>query len=57
MLKPGRIVYVSCDPMTLSRDLKVLLNNGYVATGLRPYDMFPQTGHIEGMVVMDRATV
>ena len=56
-LKPGRIVYVSCDPMTLSRDLKVLLNNGYVATGLRPYDMFPQTGHIEGMVVMDRATV
>ncbi len=53
-LQPARIVYVSCDPMTLARDLKVLINNGYQAVQLRPYDMFPQTSHIEGLVVMER---
>jgi 23S rRNA (uracil1939-C5)-methyltransferase len=53
VLQPQKIVYVSCDPMTLSRDVKHLLANGYQATLFRAYDMFPQTAHIEGMVVLE----
>ena len=53
-LKPQQIIYVSCDPMTLARDLKYLLANGYRPVSIRPYDMFPQTYHIEGLVVLVR---
>ena len=52
--RPRQIIYVSCDPMTLARDLKPLLDGGYRPTAIRPYDMFPQTYHIEGMVVLQR---
>ncbi|PLX98432.1 MAG: RNA methyltransferase [Desulfuromonas sp.] len=52
--KPGRVVYVSCDPMTLYRDLKLLLGNGYRIVSMRPYDMFPQTWHIESISVLER---
>ncbi len=54
VLKPRKIVYVSCDPMTLSRDVQYLLANGYRAVLFRAYDMFPQTAHIEGLVVLER---
>jgi 23S rRNA (uracil1939-C5)-methyltransferase len=47
--------YLSCDPATLARDLKVLAANGYVLGVAQPFDMFPQTGHIETLVTLYRA--
>lgn len=49
-LKPKRVVYVSCNPSTLARDLAVLIKEGYVINRARVIDMFPQTYHIEGLV-------
>ena len=47
--KPERIIYVSCNPSTLARDLKILIRNGYHLEGVRLIDMFPQTYHIESV--------
>ena len=52
-LQPSTILYVSCDPMTLGRDLQKLCNNGYRPVALRAYDMFPQTAHIEGLAILE----
>lgn len=51
-----RIVYVSCDPATLARDLNILcnLNPTYQLRSVQPLDMFPQTAHIETVVCLDR---
>jgi len=46
-LKPKKICYVSCDPATLARDLRPLLDNGYNIDSISAFDMFPQTHHIE----------
>ncbi|MBI3810581.1 MAG: 23S rRNA (uracil(1939)-C(5))-methyltransferase RlmD [Nitrospirae bacterium] len=54
-LKPGRILYLSCDPPTLARDLRAMQETGYRVTRLQGYDMFPQTMHIETLVELAAA--
>ena len=51
---PERIVYISCNPATLSRDLKLFRARGYVAARIRGVDMFPQTEHIETIVLLQK---
>ena len=51
---PDRLVYVSCDPSTLARDLALLVKHGYVVDWAQPLDMFPQTYHVETVVRLTR---
>ena len=51
---PKRLVYVSCDPATLGRDLKVLCANGYELKKVRPVDQFPNTIHVETVAKLER---
>ncbi len=53
-LRPSQISYVSCDPATLARDLKKLLAGGYKLSSIKAFDMFPQTHHVETVVVLNR---
>ena len=47
--KPAQLAYISCDPPTLARDLKRLLAGGYHLQEIVPFDLFPQTGHVESI--------
>ncbi|MDQ3748506.1 MAG: methyltransferase domain-containing protein, partial [Acidobacteriota bacterium] len=49
-LKPKQISYVSCEPSTLARDLKILCDNGYSIDSITALDLFPQTHHVETVV-------
>lgn len=49
-LKPKQVIYISCNPVTLERDLKFLTKNGYTVEEIQPVDMFPQTYHVECIV-------
>ena len=53
-LAPKKIVYISCNPVTLARDLKMLKKLGYAAMEAWPVDMFPWVGHVECVVLMSR---
>lgn len=53
-VKPARIVYVSCDPGTLARDLGILDELGYSTVEVQPVDMFPMTAHVECVVLVSR---
>ncbi|MBC1287107.1 23S rRNA (uracil(1939)-C(5))-methyltransferase RlmD [Listeria booriae] len=53
-MKPKRVVYVSCNPATLARDMLVLTEGGYEAKMVQPVDMFPQTTHVECVTVLER---
>jgi 23S rRNA (uracil1939-C5)-methyltransferase len=54
-LKPKRILYLSCDPATLARDLKFLLSNGYQLGRIQPFDLLPQTYHLEVLSELQKA--
>lgn len=53
-MDPTRIVYVSCDPSTLARDLKYLSEHDYEVKEIQPVDMFPNSYHVETVVLMSR---
>lgn len=52
---PRRILYVSCDPATLARDARKLLDAGYRLDALRAFDLFPNTPHVEALAVFSRS--
>ena len=54
-VKPHRLIYVSCNPSTLARDLRYLHEQGYNALKVQPIDMFPHTAHVECIVQIKRA--
>ena len=56
-MAPKRVVYVSCNPVTLARDLATLTKLGYKAEGFTPVDMFPHTEHIETVVLLSKGEV
>ncbi len=53
-MQPDRVVYVSCDPATLARDLKQFSENHYSVKEITPVDMFPRTAHVESVCLMSR---
>lgn len=52
--QPRKIVYVSCDPATLARDIKLFAQGGYACEGVQPVDMFPQTMHVETVALLSK---
>jgi tRNA/tmRNA/rRNA uracil-C5-methylase (TrmA/RlmC/RlmD family) len=53
-IQAGRLLYLSCDAPTLARDLNRLCTGGYRVARIQPFDMFPQTAHLETLVELVR---
>ncbi len=53
-LQPDTIIYISCDPATLARDVALLVQSGYTIIRVQPVDMFPQTHHIESVALLKK---
>ena len=53
-LSPKKVIYISCNPETQARDLRVLTKNGYRVTKLQPVDMFPYTAHVETVCLLSK---
>ena len=51
---PGKIVYISCNPETLARDLRLLTEGGYAVRKIQPVDMFPHTEHVETVCLLSK---
>ena len=51
---PNFIVYISCDPSTQARDAKILIEGGYAIREIQPFDLFPQTRHIESVMTLQK---
>lgn len=56
-VNPKKIVYISCNPSTLQRDMKYLERHGFRATEVTPVDLFPQTKHIEAVTLLQRKKI
>src|SRR5699024_850698 len=56
-MQPKRIVYVSCNPSTLARDLRILEDGGFRTQEVQPVDMFSQTAHVECVSLLQRETI
>ncbi len=54
LLKPKKVIYISCNPINLERDLQYITKKGYKVEKAVPVDMFPWTGHVETVVLMSR---
>lgn len=54
--RPGKVVYVSCDPSTLARDAEALVEGGYRVERASPVDLMPQTSHVEVVMTLSRAS-
>ena len=54
MMAPKKVVYISCHPETLERDIRYFKKKGYNPEGCYPFDLFPWTGHVENIVVLTR---
>jgi 23S rRNA (uracil1939-C5)-methyltransferase len=55
-LSPSRIVYISCNPETLARDLEMITKKGYRVEKIQPVEMFPFTEHVETVVLLSGTT-
>jgi 23S rRNA (uracil1939-C5)-methyltransferase len=53
-LAPEKVVYISCNPVTLARDLEFLVKKGYKAKRIIPVDMFPHTSHVESIILLQK---
>jgi 23S rRNA (uracil1939-C5)-methyltransferase len=53
-VKAPKIIYVSCEPTSLARDLDKLVTQGYRVVRLQPLDMFPQTEQVENVVLLEK---
>ena len=53
-LNPKRFIYVSCNIETQVRDLQLMMNSGYKITKMQGFDLFPETYHIESVVLLER---